>query len=254
MDERRKGHNMIIDCTSDLHGYLPNLRGGDILIVAGDLTSRDFEQEYQTFFDWLEQAPYEHKVFTGGNHDKLLYENVMCGIMQKTQEELDAKNIHFLHDRAMVIHGLRFYGTAWNLKFKGENTNCMAFGVNTEDEAGLLWEHIPEDIDVLVTHECAYGALDCVLDRDTFKLRHAGSKSLQRRIKYIMNERDPYHAMLHVFGHIHEDSGVGLDCLYSDLKRGGVKRCNASYVDEDYKPTNQVYRFHYKDGDFWCEE
>jgi len=28
---------MIIDCISDLHGYYPELEGGDLLIIAGDL-------------------------------------------------------------------------------------------------------------------------------------------------------------------------------------------------------------------------
>lgn len=32
---------MIIDCISDLHGQYPQLEGGDLLIVAGDLTARD---------------------------------------------------------------------------------------------------------------------------------------------------------------------------------------------------------------------
>jgi Icc-related predicted phosphoesterase len=36
---------MIIDCISDLHGAQPKLEGGDLLIVAGDLTARDTEQQ-----------------------------------------------------------------------------------------------------------------------------------------------------------------------------------------------------------------
>jgi len=32
---------MIIDCISDLHGYTPSLSGGDVIIVAGDLTAKD---------------------------------------------------------------------------------------------------------------------------------------------------------------------------------------------------------------------
>ena len=35
---------MIIDCISDLHGAYPHLEGGDLLIVGGDLTSRDSVQ------------------------------------------------------------------------------------------------------------------------------------------------------------------------------------------------------------------
>ena len=36
---------MIIDCISDLHGFFPKLEGGDLLIIAGDLTARDKPEE-----------------------------------------------------------------------------------------------------------------------------------------------------------------------------------------------------------------
>jgi len=34
---------MEITCVSDLHGYYPELPGGDLLIVAGDLIARDLQ-------------------------------------------------------------------------------------------------------------------------------------------------------------------------------------------------------------------
>ena len=40
---------MIIDCLSDLHGHYPSLDGGDLLIVAGDLTARDKLEEHYEF-------------------------------------------------------------------------------------------------------------------------------------------------------------------------------------------------------------
>src|ERR1044071_9160006 len=60
---------MIIDCISDLHGFKPSLQGGDLLIVAGDLTARDTMQEHVDFLWWLDEQPYEKKIYIAGNHD-----------------------------------------------------------------------------------------------------------------------------------------------------------------------------------------
>lgn len=40
---------MIIDCISDLHGYFPKLQGGDLLLIAGDLTARDEPYQFEEF-------------------------------------------------------------------------------------------------------------------------------------------------------------------------------------------------------------
>ena len=44
---------MLIDCVSDLHGFRSVLSGGDVLIICGDLTSRDRKEEYDGFILWL---------------------------------------------------------------------------------------------------------------------------------------------------------------------------------------------------------
>ena len=53
---------MIIDCIADLHGYLPPLEGGDLLIVAGDWTARDTFPEILKFFMWIAKLDYKKKV------------------------------------------------------------------------------------------------------------------------------------------------------------------------------------------------
>jgi hypothetical protein len=45
---------VIIDCISDLHGNEPKLPGGDILIIAGDMTARDAVVDW---FDLGEDHP-----------------------------------------------------------------------------------------------------------------------------------------------------------------------------------------------------
>ncbi len=46
---------MVIDCIADLHGYYPNLDGGDLLIVAGDLTANDKSHQYIEFYKWIQK-------------------------------------------------------------------------------------------------------------------------------------------------------------------------------------------------------
>ena len=50
-----------------LNGFLP---GGDILIHAGDLTSRGYITEIENFMKWYDKINnYDHKIFIAGNHD-----------------------------------------------------------------------------------------------------------------------------------------------------------------------------------------
>ena len=58
-----------------------------------------------------------------------------------------------------------------------------------------IWEGVPEDIDLLITHGPPLGVLDRTVEQ-----YHAGSKTIR---DYL----DRTKAKVHIFGHIHECKG-----------------------------------------------
>ena len=85
---------MIIDCISDLHGFYPEdpeLLGGDLLIVAGDLTEIDTLSDHSDFINFLNKLNYKKKVLIAGNHDNFL---------QRNKNFYEESNITFLCDSA----------------------------------------------------------------------------------------------------------------------------------------------------------
>ena len=66
---------MIIDCLADLHGHYPETEGGDLLIIAGDLTANDTLEQQLKFYIWLHRQKYKHYIFIAGNHDNAIANN-----------------------------------------------------------------------------------------------------------------------------------------------------------------------------------
>lgn len=207
-----------VTCISDLHGFLPsNLPGGDLLIVAGDHTARDREDEYFKFFDWLSSQLYDQKIIIAGNHDGLLEREEYKGPV--------GQEFIYLCDSGCEYKGLKIWGSPYTKRFYGQNPACMAFAVDLEAQLGDHWAMIPTDIDILITHTPPYD----ILDRNYHNSR-CGSQSLS---DWVMASRP--NLQLHVFGHIHGSSGVETIAHRTF--------CNASYVDEDYMPVNGYKRF-----------
>lgn len=97
---------MIIDCVSDLHGFYPELPGGDLLIVAGDLTSSDCLYEYDKFHDWALTQDYKNVIVIGGNHDHFLQKNPYYF-------PIDDDGFHYLCDSSTEFEGLKIWGSPW---------------------------------------------------------------------------------------------------------------------------------------------
>ncbi len=219
-----------VDCISDLHGHYPELPGGDLLIVAGDLTAMDIYDEYLQFCEWIKKQNYKCKILIAGNHDNQLQRNRPC-IKEDDNFTLD---VVYLQDELYTFEGITIYGTPWTPWFYGVNPHCKAFMAN-ESKLKDKFDLIPKHIDILVSHGPPKGCLDEIPDWNTGKIEHVGSQALKDAV-------DRVQPLYHVFGHIHEHGGKQLRYKWTMDKRPDCQMFNVSVVDERYKPNNQVRR------------
>jgi Icc-related predicted phosphoesterase len=199
-----------IVCISDTHSQNLltkwNIPECDILIHAGDLTSKGGRSSIENAARKMHELPARYVVFVPGNHDRLFYED--------PKEALKLlPGVIVLLDETVELLGLRIYGTSW-LKFKHGK---FPFEIETLKE---MFEKIPTNTDILVTHSPPWGIMDL-----NGKGEHLGSESLVKEIKERIKPT------LHVFGHTHRG--------YGTAKIWDTQFVNASLVDEDHEPTNQ---------------
>ncbi len=231
---------MIIDCISDLHGCKPALQGGDLLIVAGDLTARDTEKQYEEFSSWLNTLAYRKVIIIAGNHDNYLMDCSKVGVKPLFY---DPPYVEYLCDSGtelrdwpplkpgmedgtkLEVKDYKIWGTPWSLWFHGVNPKCKAF-MGSENDLKKKFALIPDDIDILITHSPPHGILDLC------ESGHVGSKTLRR----IMGRVKP---KLWVCGHIHEGYGEFKDTTISGIDYHIV---NASIMNEHYEPVNKPVR------------
>lgn len=217
---------MKITCIADLHGFYPELPGGDLLIVAGDLTSLHTEAEHFEFNEWLENQEYKKIILVAGNHDTWIEKNECAGFA-----DYDGQKVEYLCDSGTEFEGLKIWGSPYTASFKGIHSKCMAFtihiGCDTDYWLDEHWQQIPEDIDILITHGPPFGILD-----ETLRGECVGSKSLLIKSLEVAPR-------LHAYGHIHEQGGKQFI-----MKRPGYGDenntiyINASIMNEKYQPVN----------------
>lgn len=211
---------MKIDCISDLHGKYPILDGGDLLIVAGDLTACDHPFEHLIFQEWINEQKYECKVFIAGNHD---------GYYLK-QKPMEWQNVHYLFDSGLEYDGLWIWGSPWTQIFCDWHY-MLPPGKAMKEK----WDLIPNDTDILITHGPSYGILDRTAPYKSYDPDdNLGCIELRQAISRIKPK-------LHVFGHIH--GGYGMMRLeHLDEKNSSTLCVNAAHVDQDYRAINQPIR------------
>lgn len=195
----------IISDTHNKHKRLAKLPEADVIIHCGDFTSMGHSHEIVEFMKWFSKLEeFKHKIIIAGNHDWLFETN---GVLAR---EKVPENVIYLEDSEVIIDGIKFYGTPVSLPFMN-----WAFN-RPEEKLKLHWEAIPDDTDVLITHQPPFG----IFDWSVYDNKHTGSPSLYFE---VMERIQP---KIHCFGHIH--SGHGIKVIEN------TTFINASNLDEDY--------------------
>lgn len=207
---------------SDLHGDLPIIKEvSDIVIIAGDISpiniqkyAEDMQIWFNTLFlNWIKSLKTNKVYLVAGNHDFYLK---MCK-KEYINSIYPDKLIYLENDKAIYSEN----GKDWNIF---GTPYCHTYGywpfMLNDDELYEKFEEIPENLDILITHDAPYGCSDVLLDF----LRHLGNIPLRHM---ILNKNPKY--VLH--GHLHTSS-------HNEEILGISKVYNVSIKDERY---NTVY-------------
>lgn len=90
-----------------------------------------------------------------------------------------------------------------------------------DNKLDKIWQTIPNDTNVIITHGPAYGYHDQIND-DYARDPNVGSKSLTKRKQELEGA-----LKLHISGHIHEARGIS--------KQGSITNIGASVLNDYYK-------------------
>ena len=216
-----------------LDGKLP---GGDLLIHSGDITSLGRKHEVEGFVKWFNGIEgYTNKIFIAGNHDmsfdkEILLRNKLdyfdggrnnwdtpCAdgkpewLIDLLETGLNS-NVFYLENSFVEIDQIKMWGSPYSATF-GHN---WAFNVDRGHDSNQLWNTIPNDTDIVITHGPIYG----YGDKTANTYQNVGCEDLFNRLNEIQTP-------LHFTGHIHESYG------YYQTKWGGYSfngcTCNLRY-------------------------
>lgn len=199
----------VISDTHEAHRQL-TLEQSDLLIHCGDATFYGDPDKFADFLEWFAEQPATHKLYVPGNHDMIFERNpsLVSSLLA------DHPSIRCLIGDEINLFGLHIYGEPSTIR-----CGRWAFGY-PEGTGHLRWNKIPDDVELLITHQPPFGIMD--------KLDHVesiGCPELWGRVKQLKALK------LHVFGHIHEG--------YGQLQIDDVRFINAALMDESYRLVNK---------------
>lgn len=212
---------MKIICLSDTHCKFGKFKvpDGDVLVHSGDLTFRGTIEEMSRELSKMGKLPHKVKIYVPGNHDGLAEKNPTL-----LEQMCKDNGIIYLHDKEVIIEGIKFYGSGWTPEFFDWYL-MLPRGQALKEK----WDAIPEDVNVLITHGPPFGILDLVPKyiHSINSGEHVGCEELRKRIFKLPKLK------LAIFGHIHDG--------YGTETHNGTQFLNASICNESYKPKNKPW-------------
>ena len=232
---------------NQLNGKLP---GGDILIHSGDFTSIGRKHEVEKFIQWFNNIDnYMYKIFIAGNHDltfdsEVLFrdKSVHFDRIQYFEPPVDGKpdwlekliptalnpNVFYLENSYVMLDDIKIWGSPISPSFG----YGWAFNKDRGHDINEVWNHIPMDTDIVITHSPIYGYNDRAQNTN----QNVGCADLYHRL----HEVKPH---LHFAGHIHEGYGYGT-MPYKD-EWGDVYTFNGCNCNLRYEVYNEPITFDY---------
>lgn len=204
-----------ISDTHNRHKYIDTraFSNTDILIHAGDFTSNGNAAQTLAFLQWFSDLPVPHKILIAGNHDFFARSIDFPSMIAQFP------SITYLYNSSVTINGLKIWGSPYSNTFG--RWAFMADDIELAD----IWDQIPKDTNIVVTHGPAYGIGDLVdNDYEPGRDKHVGSKTLTAKLKSLKKLK------LHVTGHIHSGYGTYLKEKYVTI--------NGAQLDDNYQYIN----------------
>lgn len=220
---------MKIAVTSDLHGVLPDIEPCEVLLICGDISPLNIQQDYyrmefwmrSTFAQWVNNLPCDHVIITPGNHDFYLKSiqddeiNKYESIYRPTKGKLEV-----LYNTECVINSKD------NISYKIWGTPyCTEYGpfpfMESSDTLKKLYSEMPYNCDIVISHmPPKIGKYGKILEINN---KECGSAELAK----VLKDRLPRYCF---FGHIHS----GDHTLGEHKGYGKTKFANVSYLNEQY--------------------
>ncbi|KAK3073951.1 hypothetical protein LTR53_004018 [Teratosphaeriaceae sp. CCFEE 6253] len=168
-----------IVCISDTHNHAPGegytLPKGDILVHAGDLTNQGSYVEFKKAVAWLEKADFAVKIVVAGNHDLAL--DTDYGLKYAEGWRVQPEREEAAKSRKLVMENEAFtylQHSATIVEIPSKNARLRVFGSPYSPDRGKqnwafqypdhrassLWDAIPADTDLLITHTPPAGHCD----------------------------------------------------------------------------------------------